>query len=548
MNQLRLFIILFCFLYPGFSLYGQTIIGQVEVKEFDGGVNDYPYEVGGYYGNLAYVMHQPALRLSEGEFAHIWHPSKSGYRERIVVKYNMLLEEMWRVEFKLENEEDIVHAFSNDTAIVLLTNKYFYNDHSHRIFRRTISLDSGRVSTAQIIHQINGKNNQELMISEATDKKSILIYHYELEKPKGRLRVLRDYLYTNETLGYRITGAEKMVFRHFDLDLNELNQGEIWLNPIPKNKSSVFSCQLDPHSNIYVSIYDKPSVLRVIRYNCESKDQQSISYDDFPDYWYEQDPYMTHVPPVIGSSSRVYIGMAERVKLRSVWQTQSYTVVTLDFNTGLVDESRQVETNSTLLVKASKIRQAFGSKPAKTFDKYLIKDIIEMSNGHVWLMTQKYDYDYHSSGYAAPNANYRISYKIEELIFYEFDQDGEFLRSLIVPSYQRTEEESDYAGLFYSLNIDRESQEINMLTHEMTGEKLTQPPRTFYRKIDLVTGTFTPRVQVFEGKRRIQNFFKYYTVWLNPTVAILVVEDGSEGRTYLLSVDLLGEAEEHGEE
>lgn len=545
MNKLYIFTFLVFFAFGSYFLGAQSILNKVELKkEFDSGVNGYPYDVGGGYSPLAYAMHDPAIRLSEGEFAHIWNPSKGNFSKRTIVKYNILLEEMWRKEFELDHEEDIVHAFSNDTAIMVLTTKYYYLNNSYRLLLRTANIDSGYMSDSKVIHQCFGKSNQELMLSLSPDRQSILVYYFEPSKKTSRLRVYRDYLYTDESLGYKINGAKKVLFKRYDLHMNQLNEGEIILDLLPKHKSMVFACQLDDKGNVYTSIFDKPSFMRVIMYDVKTQTQKSLSFDGFLDYWTEDDPYITHIPPVIGNHGKVYLAMADRMKLRRFWQTQSYEIVAFDFNAGVIDQTRKVETNSTLLVEVSKARQEFGMRPLKAFDKYLIKEIIEMPDESLWLVIQKYEYDYRNNNYFAPSPLFATNYKIEELIFFEFDPLGEFKRSFIVPSFQRPEGVDDFESLFYNIKIDKKAQEIHMLSHEMRGEKLTEPPRTFYRKIDLREGTYTPRVQVYEGRRRINNFFKYYTVWLNSSVATMMVEDGHDGRTYLLSVDLLGEPEE----
>ncbi|RMG17484.1 MAG: hypothetical protein D6730_23970 [Bacteroidetes bacterium] len=529
------------------GLRGQAIISQVEVDEFDEGVNGYPYETGGYYGNLTYLMHKPAIHLNAGEFAYIWYPSKGGFQKRILVKYNLLLEEQWRTDFELEGEEEILHAFANDTAIVMLTYRYFYSDRTHRVMARTFNLQSGNMHENNFLYQHQGKSNEYLLFSPASDGQSFLIYHYEPAKPKGRLRSFWDYLYLDETLGYRIMGAGKLYFSHFNLMLEPLHRDSIDLQLQPRHKSYAIACQLDAEANVYVSIFDKPNSLRIIQYDCDQRKQQTLVLEDFINYWDEEEPYYTHLPLIVGSNERLYLGMAKRQRLRRTWQTQRYELIVFDFREQFIDKSRQVETSSTLLVQTSKVREDYGLRPAKVFDNYVIRDILEMPDGSLWMITQKYDYDYHNSNFITPAMKYGNNYKIEEMILYKFDAAGKYVGALIVPFMQRLDDYSGFSEMFSSMYLDKDSRELHLLTHEMSGEKLTSPPRTFYRKIRLDHWDFTPRVQVFEGRRRTQHFFKNYTVWLNPQIVALMVEDGSEGRTYVLTIDLAAEEEERSE-
>lgn len=537
--KVRFILLLWSGLCSACLLHGQAIIEQAEVEVFDQGVNDYPYAVGGYYGNMAYVMHRPAIRLSQGEFAYLWYPSKnSSYRDRILVKYNLILEELWRTEFELDTEEDIIHTFANDTAIVVLSYRYFFSEDMHRVFARTFSRDSGTVASPQIIHQARGKSNQYLLISPAIDDQSFLLYQYQPVQGKKRIRIFEDYLYTDETLGYRIIKAGALTFKHMDLNLNVLNEGTIKLNPLPRGKTYAVACQLDDDANIYVSLYDRPSNFRLIQYNCRSQQQKTLVFDEFKDYWNEEEPYYTHVPPVIGRNGKAYLGIAQREKVQGTWMTQQFEVLTFNFPENIIDRRRRIQTSSTLLVQVSKVREAFGMRPAKVFDQYLIRDVIEMPNGGIWLVTQKYEYDFYGRTYAIPTPPHAASYRIQELIMYEFDPLGKFTRALVIPSHQQLDDQDDYGSIFYRMNIDRERGEIDMFTHEMAGEEANEPPRTFYRKIDLNNASYTPRVQVFEGKRRTHHYFKHYTVWLNDQIVALMVEDGTTGDTRVLSLDL----------
>jgi hypothetical protein len=249
------------------------------------------------------------------------------------------------------------------------------------------------------------------------------------------------------------------------------------------------------------------------------------------------DPFDTHLPVEIGNFEKAYVTVADRERIGGKKQLRTLNLIAFDFKTGVVDVKRRVEVNSSLMVGVAKRKRAFGLKADKSFDNYLIKEIVEMPDQSVWLITQRYEYDYQAGPFIENRslANAPAS-RIEEVILYDFAPDGSFRKAVVVPSFQQTDHAKDLAGHFYTLNVDRDTYEMHFITHERSGDNLKGPHRIFYRKVDLKTGEATARKILYEGEKKGQGFFKLYTVWLSSAVVAMLVEDGYNGKTYAVSV------------
>ena len=165
-----------------------------------------------------------------------------------------------------------------------------------------------------------------------------------------------------------------------------------------------------------------------------------LEYEEFSDLKEIQEDYTTHFPPATGENERLYITLAERVLRGKRKGTKAFQIINFDFEKEEVDLTRKVEVTSTLLVSAEKQREKFGLRPLKRFDEYLIRDIVEMEDRSLWLITQKYQStDYRSA--AGRDQALRTSYEqnIEEMVLYEFDSTGNITQVIFVPSSQRTE-------------------------------------------------------------------------------------------------------------
>ena len=173
------------------------------------------------------------------------------------------------------------------------------------------------------------------------------------------------------------------------------------------------------------------------------------------------------------------------------------------------------------------------------FDQYLIKEIIEMPDESILLLTQKYE-SYNLRQSITPQGMIRSYQSIaEEILLFEFTPVGKVQKAIIIPLRQKAATDLERISRFYTHHLNKETWEMQLITWEDGGEKRLKPPKIFYRKVDLKEGTYSDRQQIFEGRRRNQFFLKAYTLFLNPGVAVMMVLDGdAEKHPHVVSVKL----------
>lgn len=536
-----LFSVLTGFLLLNFSspLFSQSVLGKQEIKDIS--IEDivYPYESLDSGGRINYISHEPAVKLSEGELAYIWKSEKKSSRTRVLTIYNVLMEERWQTRFKLEIGEYVLNLFRSGDDLVLLTYEYEWQDRSHVMYTRKFDLQTGEEPDRETLFSHKASDSREPFVEFSQDKKQFIVYYYDRFEATKSFNILFDYLHSDERLGHRVGRAELVRFMRFSTSLDTLGEDNIVINPDASNKIWGMGVQLDNAGNVYATVYEEKETMSLIRYDSETAESTKLSYDKYPNIYRMTDPFDTHLPISIGQFGKAYVAVASREKLKGRMQLQEYNVVTFDFNQEEVHEKRKVDISSSLMVGIAKRKQAFGLKVGKTFDKYLIKEIIEMPDESIWLVTQHYQYD-HLSGnfYETRTLAASQSARIEDVVLYEFAPDGKFRKAIVMPSYQETDHTKDLAGHFYRMYVDRENNEMQFITHERSGENLKGPHRIFHRKINLETGETTPRTSLYEGKKKGQGFFKLYTIWLSPSVVSIMVEDGYNGKKYAVSVEL----------
>ena len=515
----------------------QSVLGQQEIKDISIGEVVYPYESLDSGGRITYMAHLPAIKLSEGEFAYLWKPQRKSERMRIVALYNVVMQERWQTSFKLEVGEEVIHLFRNEEDLIVMSYEYEWQNREHMVYIRKLDLLTGDHGERERLFSHKADVNRELFFDFSPDGQQFIVYHYDRFDAVKSFNLLYDYLYSDERLGHRANRAEMVRYSRYNTRLEALGKGQIPINPDGSPRIWAMGCQLDNAGNIYTTLYEEKTTLSIIQYNVATGTSEKLSFDGYPNMYRMTDPFDTHLPVEVGNFEKAYVTIAEREKRGGKKQLQELNLITFDFRAGVVDERRKVNVNSSLLVGVAKHKRAFGLKADKSFDNYLIKEIVEMPDQSVWLITQRYEYSYLGGGFYETRslANSQAS-RIEEVILYDFSPEGNFRKAVVVPSFQQADHAKDLAGHFYTLNVDRDSYEMHFITHERSGENLKGPHRIFYRKVDLKTGDATPRKILYEGEKKGQGFYKLYTVWLSSSVVAMLVEDGYNGKTYAVSV------------
>ncbi|MEZ4825034.1 MAG: hypothetical protein R3C61_01890 [Bacteroidia bacterium] len=535
------FSLLLIILFPGLSAQG--LVGERKLKDFP---TDnpwyYPYDFSAYNPDQIQLLHTPSIRVSDAAFVQLWQSEKGATRERHLTRYNVFMEEEWDAVFKLDSEEDILHFYSEDSVIVVLTSKYNFLSGIEQVIARVFGLEDGTAAPTHLLWQSKTRSDESVWFDFSPDSSLFALFHFRNDRPYRNVHTAYDPWLSTERVGFKVTNAEYVEFRLFDRKLTLADTGRVSIN---NRRLTVMDCQTDNAGNFYVSSFEKPNTLQVVQWNREKKNTSRLHYDQFPDRNKLKEFYYTRFPPVTGDSNRLYIAVAERAERGKQRGIKSWQVVNFDFETGQVDLSRKMEITSTLLVNAEKQRKSYGMRPLKRFDLFMAMDIVEMADKSVWLITQNY-HTTQGRTYGFEHTTYRHSeQEIGEIIMYGFDPEGQVRQVIFVPTSQQTKKTVDLPGQFYHLEVDRTRGIMRFVTRESSEDDLRGPDRIYYRRVNLNTGEISPRLMLYDGKRREQFLLKAYTVWLNPSLVTLVMIDGEEGNAYAVCVNV--DSEEAGD-
>ncbi|MEM7655858.1 MAG: hypothetical protein AAF399_06995 [Bacteroidota bacterium] len=514
----------------------QSVIGTTKLKRFPTeGFDIYPYDYLDQYGYSAFVAHDPAVRISDGEVVYLWHEERSGFRDRSLRKYNVLMELVWETELTLERQEEILHLYYQDTTIFVLVSQYqpFQNQHIVKAYR--FGVESGEQYEQDEIWFLGGKDDRYPQFELAPNREEFLLYYFAPQNPNKRVSFFYDFIQRDERAGYRVTGAEQIHFARFNLELEKVQEGIILLG---NKKLLTVGCQLDNEGNVYALSFLKPEMLKVFQYHAQSQEQRELELAEFVPILDLRDPYSTHLPAVLGRDERVLIARSKRKKKGKDKGTKGFQIIEFDFQNNRIDTSRNLVTTSTLQVLVEKERKDFGLRPAKRFDDYMIRDILELPDSSIWLVTQKYTF---LSSRSRPSSfDYGpTDQQMDELVLYEFTPESKARQALIVPTSQNSQFLAERMGQFYQMNIHPTSGNLQLITREPSGDELKGPDRLYYREVDLNGPTVSERIQLYDGDRREQFYLKAYTEWLNPDIVSFLMIDGEGGTAYGVSVNVV---------
>ena len=537
--------LLICFSYGS----AQEVIKEIELEDFYRENKLYPYTITAPTGISIFKQHDPSLRISEAEFVHVIKPDNHKSELRALVKYNLLLEEVWKTEFELGDEETILHIFQSDGFIRVLTEEYRRQDKEHLVLVRSFDLAEGEERQIKIIQKVEGKwENTPIPVFSPNDS-LLLVYHYWNNDNFRSPRFLFEYENTDDTPGFRALRATQINLKVFDLSLNEQMRDTIMLAKSSKNKSSDFGCYLDNLGNIYHFSVSRNQQLKVRQIRADGSAERELNYDNFPKFWLEDEEDFTHFPPLISQGERVFIAIGQSKRNRGFGgrRVDNLQIICFDFKEEEVDLRRNVKVNSSIVVNVSKAREEAGLRPITKFNNYAIRELKELPDGGMLLIAQKYNqfdnnrysytlFDLSNSDFHLPTPNITL----EEIVIFQFDPMGKLFRTITIPSTQRIKVLTELTGHFYSSHLDWENFTLHFLMHENDGAKYSDPMRLFHRSVNLETGKVEERTQLFDHKRRNHYFSREHTVWLNEKVVTFMmhVNTGITTRTYLLSYNL----------
>ena len=461
----------------------------------------------------------------------IFRPNEVRERQRKLVLYTALLEEVWSLDLELKDDENIFHSYVQGNYIVLLSAQYESKSKHYQILVRKIDKREGTEIAPDLLVALKAKREEAFGFERSPNDSSFVIYSYLNRASSQPVRYFMDFQQKNDSPGYRADRVTDIYYHIFDCSLTKLASDTLSLSHSLPKHSYVMGVWLDDAARLYIAQVDKNQVFTMVQVDNSSQETVALQYENFPKFWRDEDLYNLHFPPLIGRKERVYVPILTREKEPRIGrQIKEIKILCFDFVKEEVNQDRKIEVGPSLLVAVSKAREEWGQEPLEKFDEYLFKELSFTPNGGIMLILQRYEvehtfnqlftsftgfYDFFPSG--AP------ALLLEELLLFTFDPSGNLDKMYNVPSHQEVSVPIQVLGMHYSSYPDWERNKIYFLMHENEGEKFHKPMRTFYRELDLESGEVSDRIQVFDHKRRYHFFSRPHTVWLNENIVATMV-------------------------
>jgi len=503
------------------NLSAQEILGSHRLKDASVEKSIYPYGWVQYSSDFHEVGFKPIVKLSDNDFAYLWKPQLKS-RKRMLTAFSMLLEQQWETEIEVEFEEAIFALYKEKASIIMLSYNYDAPARLHQVIARRFDPANGTMQAEDFIYQFYGKGYHVLGYDFSQDSSKMTFYHFLDDDDNKKVRNLLDFPFTEGGAGYKVTNSTRAYFQVYNRNLDTVASGEMPLVSSMKAKSYVVDGQVDNEGNMVFSIFQEPHVFSVHRYDMLKKETQMLRYTHFPKM-FKDAPYVAMTPPYVGARGQVYAPFAERERIRSKRYTRFFKVLNFDFERQIVDTSRIIPITSAFQVQLNKSREAVNLRPETVFDHYMIKNIIELEDSSLWMIVQKYERGSQPQRVNARTVSLDDVYvsNMEEILLFEFDPKGKIRKVIMIPMLQQAILPLERVGRFYTYQLDRKDKVLHLITREYDGPKHTESPRIFYRKVDLATGLYTDRQQIFDSKKRTHYLLRDYTLFLNPFVAIL---------------------------
>jgi hypothetical protein len=520
----------------------QQLMGEAKWKNFSTEPPwIYPYESLEWGSSHIYKTHDPLIRTGEGEFVCIWRPERRASEMRLLRKYNLFAEEQWEREVELAHNEDIVHSYVLGDTLYLLCGGYQFAGNIHTLRARAFSLKDGSPLFERDLWLYPGRDNEPLIWEVSPGGERILAWHFTRSRQPHRIRVYSDYVRQQDQVpGFKAAQAEGLLFRVWDQRLSLRAEGTVALEG---PRCTWFDGQIDGQGRIYFSGYEKKRGLLALRYDPLRQERRLLAWDGLSDPLDFRDIYQALTPPSLGQDGRLYLAVSERKALGPFRGLRQWQLPCFDFDAGAMDLSRRVEIQAGVIVQVEKAREQAGLRPQGRLEYYLPVRLFETSSRWTWLITQRYSRSErnHYSDPAAHRA--QIEQRAGEVVFFGFDPAGRFARLLVLPTEHHSMIFYEQLCLMADIQPGQADSILHVLTREPSGEGFRGNERIFHRQVNLSSGEISPRLAVYEGRRRDQYFLPAYVEWLNDDILSLLLIDSEHSDPLLLTINLAQEPE-----
>ena len=109
------------------------------------------------------IANYPAIKVGAGSFVYLWKPDFGFGRERVLRKFNVLAEELWKTKFKLERDEYIIYMYKRQDSLIILSTQVDHLKDFMFARQRIVELDSGNLVHTSTFYQQYNKKGEEFI-------------------------------------------------------------------------------------------------------------------------------------------------------------------------------------------------------------------------------------------------------------------------------------------------------------------------------------------------------------------------------------------------
>lgn len=496
-----------------------------------------PYDMLDLTGFMVFPRFDPVVQVGGGDVVYLWRPDFAGLTRRHLTRFNLFMEQVWDIEFRIEQNENIFHHYTIGDTIVVLTVHDQFREKRQDVFAHYFEPDSGKLIRKVAIAEFLGSTESPVFFTTSKSKETLLFFQLRREAGTRRVSYYTDYLNSRGEVGFQGMKMTEVVYSSFTPTLQQLYTGTLSLKL--DKKSKLIDLSPDDFNNLYLSWFDKPNELSIEYIQLANQERQTLGTSDFPRPEMLRYMYDTGFPPYIFEAGQVYLPMAERIEKGRDRGIKSFEMIHFDFETSEIETTHKVDVASGLLVAIEKSREEINARRLRLFDQYIIRDVVKLENDKTWMVTQFFSHDnFRGISSTSPGVHQTYEQYVGELVIYVFDSLNQPEQAIIVPSSQSIRGIRDRMTQFADLHFDEDAGELKILFREDSGDNYRGPGRLYFRSVDLETGIVSPRKLVYETRRRAHHTPFAFIEWINGDILQILSYEGDDERLYGVTINL----------